>query len=101
MEGMMTEPEFESFADVDDFVAARTGELMDINFEMMQFSREGVRQTQAYVRRFTAVAEDIFEAHAIGAKMVSDLMGDMIMDEYGIEKTEVIDMDTEDEDESE
>lgn len=83
---MENQSEFESFSEIDEYIAARQGELMDINHEMMQFSRNSIMEIQGYVRRFQDVANQLYEAHAIGAKMMSDLTGDMIMDEMGLEK---------------
>lgn len=77
---------FESFSDIDDYLAQSQGELMDINHEMIQFSRESTQALLRFTRRFAEISETMFNAHAIGAKMMADLTGDMILDEYGLEK---------------
>ena len=82
------ELEFESFADIDGFIAEQRGELMDLNHQMLQFSREGAREIEGYHARFEQICAQMYEAHAVGARMFADLTGDMIMDEFGLEKVD-------------
>lgn len=76
---------FQSIDDVDEFIVDQQGELMDINSEMIQYSRRAVRALENFTSRFNDIVNSIKEAHAIGAMMMSDLTTDMIMNEFGIE----------------
>lgn len=79
---------FPTFSSVDDYIHEQTGELMDLNSEMIQFSRKAVFALEELLMRFTSIVESIREAHAIGAMMTSELTTDMIMEEFAIERSD-------------
>lgn len=78
--------EFKDIDDVDPFIAKAMGKILDGNHELMQYSREAIYKLDELRTRMNEIYDDIMEAHAVGAKMIADLSGDMIMNEMGLEK---------------
>lgn len=65
--------------------AASTG-LMDIQHETIQNSRAIIRELRQIQGRFNECIENIIIAHAIGAREMAELYGDVISAELGIEE---------------
>lgn len=83
--------------DVDNFLAFKMGKLMDNNHLAMQHFRRYLFKIQELKLSSVEIYDEILEGLAIGAKMISDITGDLITQEMGIEFISPKDEDEEDE----
>jgi hypothetical protein len=82
-------------------IRAEATRLMDIHHESIQHSRTVIESLVGFNDRYQDIIRSIVEAHAIAAKDIADLYGDMIVAELGgIVEIDIDDEDV-DEDESE
>lgn len=85
---MADDPLFPDFKAVEEHLNAEIEELMDVNHEVMQSIRRRVVALQRFRDQFNEIMDDIIETEVLGMKMLADLAGDMIMDEFGIEQVQ-------------
>lgn len=108
MEPVVSEPEFNSFDAIDDFIADKRGVMIDLNTERIQMSREAVQgierlqmkfneEQQELSDLFNEACNDIVTAHLVAARMSADFTADMIMDEFSIPEVEAASDNDEDE----
>lgn len=81
----------EILGDANGTIQSAVTELMDANHETIQHSRRVIQELRSFANRYDEIVENLIMAHAIAAKEISDLYGDMLLKEHGVE--EVIDED--------
>lgn len=87
------EDRFPDFETINKALTEKASRLLDINHATFQDARREIERINAFRDRFDAICDDMCEALAVGARMMADITGDMISDEYGIVQ---VDMEEED-----
>lgn len=96
----MEDERFPDFDAINKALDTKASRLLDINHATFQDARREIERINAYRNRYNDVCDEMCEALAIGARMMADITGDMISDEYGVVNVnELEDEDEEDEDE--
>lgn len=75
----------QTLSDANAKINEETTRLMDIQHETIQHSRNAIRELRGYAIRFEESIMNVIIAHAMAAKEMADLYGDVIAGELGIE----------------
>lgn len=76
----------EIFGTANGTIQSAVTELMDANHETIQHSRRVIQELRSFANRYDEIVENLIMAHAIAAKEISDLYGDMLLKENGVEE---------------
>lgn len=89
----MTDDEFEEeltalIGEVNMKIGRDVGTLMDLNHRSMLHSRRVIMELKKFQNRYDDIIDDLVLCHANAMKQISDMYGDMLLREQGMEATD-------------
>lgn len=82
------DPFQEILDEVNPKIKAASSALFESNHKTIMHSRRVVQQLRGFQDRFSDIIDDLIVAHIQAAKSISELYGDMILAENGMEEVE-------------
>lgn len=82
----MTDPFQEILDEINPLIRAASSALMESNHKTIMHSRRVVQQLRGFAERYNDIIDDLIVAHITAAKSISELYGDMILAENGMEE---------------
>lgn len=82
------DPFQEILDDINPKIRAASSSLMEANHKTVMHSRRVVQQLRGFAERYNDIIDDLIVAHIQAAKSISELYGDMILAENGMEEVQ-------------